>query len=133
MQHEYLKHMGIEQWVLRSNQTPSQPCYGFQLMKEGQLVGLLLAETATENQAVFAMLTKITAALKLEATGEWYPGVPDVSAVLPNCRFVILMGEFVESYDDIPQIKTQSPERLLAEPALKREAWDDLQKVLSFF
>jgi len=59
MRHEILKHLGIEQWVLRNNQTPSQPCYGFQLMKEGQLVGLLLADAATENQDVFVMLTKI--------------------------------------------------------------------------
>ena len=132
MKRYYLDTMGIEQWTLRNRQAPSQPCYGLQLIKDGKLCGVLLAASSCKDQKIRELLFNISRALKMEVKGEWYSCTPDLSAVINDCRFVIMMGNFSNSFDNIPTIKTHSPERLLSEPQLKRQAWDDLQKVFSF-
>jgi len=128
----YLNAMGIEQWVLQGTEL-AQPiaCYGFQLFKNGQLLGVLLAESSSQDKKIHEMLLNICRALKVEARGEWYSATPDVSAVIKDCCFVIMMGEFSDVFGETPVIKTHSPERLLSEPLLKRKAWNDLQKVFS--
>jgi len=124
--------MGVEQWVLRgAEQAQTVACYGFQLFKDEQFVGVLLAESSREQKAIFEMLSNICRALKVEPRGEWYAATPDLSAVIKDCRFVIMMGDILETFEKIPVIKTCSPERLLSEPQLKRKAWDDLQQVFA--
>jgi len=133
MKKDYLDNMGIEQWVLRdTKQGPSVACYGFQLLDKGKLQGVLLAEACNKDQKIHEMLLNICRALKMEAVGEWYSATPDVSGVIEGCRFVIMMGDFSETFDDILLIKTHAPARLLSEPQLKRKAWEDLQQVASF-
>lgn len=131
MRQYYLNAMGIEQWVLRGAQVSSVPCYSLQLMRDGNLVGVLLAEAPQKNKKVAELLQNICRALKVNIRAEWFSCTPDLSGVIPHCRFVILMGEFSDSFDSKHVIKTHSPERLLSEPTLKRETWDDLQQALS--
>lgn len=132
MRRHYLNTMGIEQWELRGAELV-QPiaCYGIQLFKEGKFVGVLLAEASNKNNAVSEMLLKICRALKVEPKLEWYSVTPDLSEVIKDCRFVILMGAFSDEFGETPVIKTPAPERLLSEPQRKRKAWDDLQHVFS--
>ncbi len=132
LRQQYLHTMGIEQWRLRDiQQIPSVACYAFQFLKNGQLVGVLLAESSAQNHKVQEMLLNIARALKLEAKGQWYSCTPDMSAVMDELRFVIMMGEFSDSFDEIVVIKTHSPECLLSQPALKAETWKDLQKIFT--
>ncbi len=130
MREYYLKAMGIQPWFLRTTTEASGvACYVLQLKKAGKFLGLLLAESEQKNKDVAKMLWNICRALNLEVSGEWCSDMPDVSELLAQSRFVITMGEFSRTFGDKPVIKTLSPKQLLADPKLKRAAWNALQKV----
>ncbi|MCB1828293.1 MAG: hypothetical protein KDH94_07675 [Coxiellaceae bacterium] len=127
----YLDLMGIEQWTLRQQSAPMLPaCYAYELLHQGQPVGLLLATATVEEAAVTQLLAKMIAALKCQPQGQWYPAQPEFSD-LSHFKFVITLGEGFEVPEGVRHIPSYSPQRLISEPKLKAETWKDLQVVLT--
>jgi len=127
---DYLHSLEITQWVRRTTELKNtQECYCYHLFKNNALDAILIADCGKEIQIETDLLAAICKAIYPSFQRKENLKSPTSLAV----NVAILMGNKASSLSKSlfkKTLKTYSPAELVQNPALKKEVWQKLKKLL---